>query len=33
MQRRSWLDTWGRTILILSVVVATVLFVAYFGQR
>ena len=27
---RSWADTWGRALLILSVVAATVLFVAYF---
>jgi predicted RNA-binding Zn-ribbon protein involved in translation (DUF1610 family) len=32
MLPRSWMDTWGRTILILSLVVAAVLFVAYFGQ-
>ncbi len=32
MTRRSWLDTWGRTLLILGIVLATVLFVAYFGQ-
>lgn len=29
---RSWWDTWGVTLLILAVVVATVLFVGYFGQ-
>jgi uncharacterized protein (DUF983 family) len=29
---RSWLDTWGLTLLILGFVVAAVLFVAYFGQ-
>jgi hypothetical protein len=32
MTRRTWLDTWGLTLLILGVVVAAVLFVAYFGQ-
>jgi hypothetical protein len=32
MTPRSWLDTWGLTLLILGVVVAAVLFVAYFGQ-
>lgn len=32
MKRRSWLETWGLTLLVLSVVAATVLFVAYFGQ-
>ena len=31
MTRRSWMDTWGLTLLILGVVVALVLFVAYFG--
>ena len=31
--RRTWLDTWGVTLLILGVVVAMVLFVAYFGAR
>jgi hypothetical protein len=30
--RRSWWDTWGLTLLILAIVAATVLFVAYFGQ-
>ena len=30
--RRSWADTWGLTLLILGVVMATVLFVAYFGN-
>ena len=29
MLRRSWLDTWGVTLLILGIVAATVLFVAY----
>ena len=29
---RSWLDTWGLTLLILGIVAAAVLFVAYFGQ-
>ena len=32
MMRRPWRDTWGLTLLILGVVVATVLFVAYFGH-
>ena len=32
MPPRSWRDTWGVTLLILGIVVATVLFVAYFGQ-
>lgn len=32
MLPRPWLDTWGRALLILSVVAATVLFVAYFGH-
>lgn len=32
MTRRTWLDTWGLTIVILAVVAATVLFVAYFGH-
>jgi ribosomal protein L37AE/L43A len=32
MVRRSWLDTWGLTLLIFSVVIALVLFVGYFGQ-
>ena len=32
MTPRSWLGTWGLTLLIVSVVVAAVLFVAYFGQ-
>lgn len=32
LTRRSWMDTWGVTILILGVVVAVVMFVAYFGQ-
>jgi hypothetical protein len=32
MFRRSWIDTWGLTLLILGVVVAAVLFVAYFGR-
>ena len=32
MTPRSWLDTWGLTLLIFGVVVAAVLFVAYFGQ-
>ena len=32
MTPRSWLDTWGLTLLILGVVTAAVLFVAYFGQ-
>ena len=32
MKRRSWLETWGLTLVILSVVAATVLFVAYVGQ-
>ena len=32
MTPRSWRDTWGLTLLILGVVVATVLFVAYFGH-
>ena len=32
LERRSWRDTWGVTLLILAVVVATVLFVAYFGR-
>ena len=30
--RRSWWDTWGLALLILGIVLATVLFVAYFGQ-
>ncbi|MBI2807364.1 MAG: hypothetical protein HYX68_20475 [Planctomycetes bacterium] len=30
--RRTWLETWGLTLLILGVVVAVVLFVAYFGN-
>lgn len=30
MLPRTWRDTWGVTFLILGVVVATVLFVAYF---
>lgn len=29
--RRTWLDTWGVTLVILGVVVAAVLFVAFFG--
>lgn len=32
LARRSWLETWGVTILILSCVLATVLFVAYVGR-
>lgn len=32
MARRTWLDTWGVTLLVLSFVLATVLFVAYFGS-
>ena len=32
MMPRSWLDTWGLTLLILGVVAAVVMFVAYFGQ-
>jgi hypothetical protein len=32
MAPRSWMDTWGLTLLILGVVVVTVLFVAYLGQ-
>jgi hypothetical protein len=32
MTPRSWMDTWGLTLLILGVVAATVMFVAYFGQ-
>ena len=32
LTRRTWLDTWGLAILILSVVVAAVLFVAYFRR-
>ncbi|HZZ78660.1 MAG TPA: hypothetical protein VFE62_09085 [Gemmataceae bacterium] len=32
MYARTWSDTWGRTLVILAVVVAAVLFVAYFGQ-
>ncbi len=28
---RSWLDTWGLTLLVLGVAAAAVLFVAYFG--
>lgn len=32
MTRRTWLDTWGRTLLILGIVLAAVLFVAYFGR-
>lgn len=32
MMRRTWLDTWGLTLLILGVVVLVVLFVAFFGQ-
>ena len=32
LTRRSWLDTWGLTLLILAIVAATVLFVAYFGR-
>ena len=30
---RTWLDTWGLTLLILGVVVGVVLFVAYFGTE
>ena len=30
--RRTWMDTWGLTLLILGIVVATVLFVAYGRQ-
>lgn len=30
LERRSWLDTWGLTLLILGIVAATVLFVAFF---
>ena len=30
MQPRPWIDTWGLTLLILGIVVATVLFVGYF---
>jgi hypothetical protein len=33
MTRRSWTDTWGLTLLILGVVLATVLFVAFAGGR
>ena len=32
MTPRSWVDTWGRTLLILGVVVAAVLFVGFAGQ-
>ncbi|MBI3823431.1 MAG: hypothetical protein HY289_12245, partial [Planctomycetes bacterium] len=33
LERRSWLDTWGLTLLVLGIVVATVLFVAFAGGR
>ena len=32
MPPRSWLDTWGLTLVILGVVAGAVLFVAYFGH-
>ena len=32
-RRRSWLDTWGLTLLVLSVVAAIVLLVAFVGQQ
>lgn len=32
MMPRSWTSTWGVTLLILAIVVATVFFVAYFGR-
>jgi hypothetical protein len=32
MTPRTWADTWGRTIVVLALVVAAVLFVAYFGR-
>lgn len=32
MTPRSWLDTWGLTLLILGFVVGAVLFVAFFGR-
>ena len=33
MPPRSWMDTWGRTLIILGVVAVVVLFVGYFGRR
>jgi hypothetical protein len=33
LRPRTWMDTWGLAILILGIVVAVVLFVAYFGQE
>lgn len=32
MPPRSWFDTWGLTLLILGIVAAAVLFVAFFGR-
>ena len=29
---RTWMETWGLTLVILGIVVAVVLFVAYLGQ-
>lgn len=32
LERRPWRDTWGLTLLILGIVAAAVLFVAYFRR-